>query len=127
MTEDETWRFVAALHNTGANSNSYVFGTPDSINADFWSRTREFVQGDFELYENGSMVTSSQKLKCTNPTSWDCLSTAIIWYIPLPGDTETGLGGYCTVEYANSVAPDGISTNPTSSEILNQPVKACEK
>jgi len=127
LSEENTWRMVAALHNTGAQSNSFVIGIGSTH--DFWEGLREKMQNDSEF---------SQLAQCNDPNSWDCLKTALRIYVPLTykkdsnnnyvTDPATGEyiligGGKCTSEYAESVVPANFANNPLSAEILNAPVR----
>jgi hypothetical protein len=100
MSDDDIWKFVAALYNAGPQG-PWIYGTPDPLGHDFWEANRLVIQNDPNWYE---------AYGCNDPSAWECLK------LMFPNkDVE----GQCTILYAESVAPDGISTDPTSSDILN--------
>jgi hypothetical protein len=128
MSEDDVWKLVAALHNTGAQSNSLVVELGSDF--DFW----EGIRRD-NIQNNPDFIN---QFGCNDPADWDCLKTAIRVYVPVKYQTDldgspipdpvTGQyvlisGGKCSTEYAESVAPDGITSNPASPEVLNAPVR----
>jgi hypothetical protein len=127
MSEDDTWKLVAALHNTGAQSNSLVVGVGNE--SDFWEGLRKKMQTDPEF---------EHLAQCHDPNNWDCLKTALRIYVPLTYkkdtsgnyviDPNTGEyilegGGKCSSEYAESVAPANIAGAPLSPEVVNAPVR----
>lgn len=99
MSDDDIWRLTAAFYNSGPQS-LIVHAEPNPAGHDFWEASRLVIQNSPEWYATYG---------CNDPTAWDCLK-----YLFPNKDAE----GRCTVLYAESVAPDGISSNPTSSDIL---------
>ena len=100
MSDDEVWRLTAAFYNSGPQSLA-AHAVPDPTGHDFWEESRLIIQNDPSWYETYG---------CNDPAKWDCLK-----FLFPNKDTE----GYCTILYAESVAPNGISNNPTLSDILN--------
>ncbi len=117
---------VAALHNTGGQSNSLVISVGSA--QDFWEGLRQKMQIDPKFYEIA---------QCNDPNDWECLKAALRNYVPLEykkeggeyvRDPSTGYyilirGGVCTSEYAESVAPVNIADSPLSEDVLNAPVR----
>ncbi len=102
MSNDDVWKLTAAFYNSGPQS-LVVHAEPDPAKHDFWEASRIVIQNNPDWYATYG---------CNNPADWDCLK-----YLFPNKDAE----GRCTALYAESVAPDGISSNPTSTDILNTP------
>jgi transcriptional regulator with XRE-family HTH domain len=126
LSEENTWKMVAVLHNTGGQSNSLVISVGSA--QDFWEGLRQKMENDSKFY---------QIAQCNDPNDWECLKAALRNYVPLEykkeggeyvRDPSTGYyilirGGVCTSEYAESVAPVNIADSPLSEDVLNVPVR----
>lgn len=102
MSNDDVWKLTAAFYNSGPQSLA-AHAVVDPAEHDFWEASRIVIQNNPDWYATYG---------CNDPSSWDCLK-----YLFPNKNAE----GRCTALYAESVAPDGISNNPISTDILNTP------
>ncbi|RME59980.1 hypothetical protein D6779_03040, partial [Candidatus Parcubacteria bacterium] len=98
MSEEDIWRLAAAYYNARPQSPN-IFATPDPQGHDFWEANRRVIQDDPSWYATYG---------CNDPAAWDCLKYTF---------PNKDAYGRCTILYAESVVPSGISENPVSSEV----------